>query len=369
MEKSVNVTNPLQTLLFNTKCLSLSCNVGQFLLIMCSSLFCLSSVQEFRSDLITSANQQLLASPLQDIPIPSAFGSGILLYGKIYIGGVRCHDAESSRVVHVLSLHSLSWTSLPPAPLLYSQLVDVGGHITLIGGCDASTWKVTDKTMTWDPAGERWVETLPRMPVKRVRPGVMTSEGVVVVAGGLAEDMKRTLDTVDVFDIAHHQWSSVAPLSLLRCMSCAHLVRCGDWVYLLGGMGEEKVAIVDMWVTSWSEVVPDREKSKGRGRGKKGGAAWVCKGKTPVTNASYFSSGSIPICVGGSDPESKRPSNAVQLFNATTSQWTKGGTLGVSRAHPCVVPISGTAFVVVGGCKSAQQVDDSMVATAEYMFL
>ena len=63
------------------------------------------------------------------------------------------------------------------------------------------------------------------------------------------------------------------------------------------------------------------------------------------------------------------PMHAVWQFDSTSSQWTKGGALGVTRAHPCVVPVSGTAFVVVGGCKSAQHVEDSMVATAEYLFL
>lgn len=330
----------------------------------------LSLLQDFRSDLITDASQHLIASPLQDIPIPSAFGSGTLIDSKVYVGGVRCHDAESSRLVHVFSLHSLSWSSLPPAPLLYSQLVGIGGRVTLIGGCDASTWKVTDKSATWDPEGQSWVETLPQMPVKRVRPGVVSSDGVIVVAGGLAEDMKHALDTVDVLDVTHRQWSSVAALSLPKAMSCAHLVRCGDTVFLMGGLDEEKVPVGDMWAAPWSELVLSREKSRGRGRGKRGGfLVWMHKGKTPVTNASYLSSASAPICVGGSDLESKHPSNAVQLFNVTTSQWTMGGALGVSRAHPCVVAIGGTAFVVVGGCRSTQHVEDSMVATAEYLFM
>ena len=346
-------------------------------LIQMSGSFCITNcelvcslLQEFRSDLITDVDQRLISSPLPDIPIPSAFGSGALIDSKVYVGGMRCHDAESSRLVHVFSLYSTSWASLPPAPLLYSQLVGIGGRVTLIGGCDAATWKATDKTATWDPDRESWVENLPQMPVKRVRPGVMSSDGIVVVAGGLAEDMKHTLGTVDVLDVTRLQWCSVASLSLPRSMSCAHLVRCRDMVYLMGGLDEAKAPVGDMWVTPWSELVLEREKSRGRGRGKKGGVSvWMHKGKTPVTNASYLSSGSIPICIGGSDPESKRPSNAIQLFNATASQWTKGGVLGVSRAHPCVVPVSGTAFVVVGGCKSAQHVEDSMVATAEYLFL
>ena len=286
------------------------------------------------------------------------------------MGGVRCHDAESSRLVHVFSLHSSAWSSLPPAPLLYSELVGVGGHVTLIGGCDASTWKVTDKTATWDPDGERWVKSFPPMPVKRVRPGLTSSDGIVVVAGGLAEDMKHALETVDVLDVTHHQWSSVSSLRLPKPMSCCHLVWCGDKVYLMGGLDEEKKPVGEMWVIPRSELVTAREKSKGRGKGKKGGVSvWMHKGKTPVTNGSYFSSGSSPICVGGSDPESKRPSSAVQLFNAATSQWAMGGALSVSRAHPCVVAVSATAFVAVGGCKSAQHVEDSMVATAEYLFL
>ena len=121
-------------------------------------------------------------------------------------------------------------------------------------------------------------------------------------------------------------------------------------------------------IQAGSELALERENG-GWGRGKRVGSLCGCMGKTPVTTSSNASSGSVPICIGGSDQEPKHSSSAgCSAVNATTSQWTKGGALGVSRAHPCVVPVSGTAFVVVGGCKSAQHVEDSMVATAEYLF-
>ena len=62
-------------------------------------------------------------------------------------------------------------------------------------------------------------------------------------------------------------------------------------------------------VQTGSELAPERE-NRGWGRGKRVGSLCGCMGKTPVTTSCNASSGSVPICIGGSDQESKHLSNA-----------------------------------------------------------
>ena len=62
-------------------------------------------------------------------------------------------------------------------------------------------------------------------------------------------------------------------------------------------------------IQTGSELAPERENG-GWGRGKRVGSQCGCMGKTPVTTSSNASSGSVPICIGVSDQESKHPSNA-----------------------------------------------------------
>ena len=104
----------------------------------------------------------------------------LVLDGKIYVTGVhlRMHVSPAinlDRWVFVSTSTDLnSWTPLPKLPVISGTLTTYRSKLVLVGGMNLSTYETTNKLWSLSEAGV-WQESLPPMPTKRCKSGVVST--------------------------------------------------------------------------------------------------------------------------------------------------------------------------------------------------
>jgi hypothetical protein len=327
----------------------------------------------FRGDLVLQGQQKLHSWTFPRLPQPTAFASGVFINGRIYIGGGRSSDTDTARNVHVYSLSEKAWSLLPPAPQIYSQMVVVNGHLTLVGGCDADNWKVTNGISQWDSKKKKWTQDLKPMRAKRVRPATTVHKGFLIVAGGLGEDLTRPLDSFEMTDLVKWEWVLIPKLHLPKPLSCLEIIDKADTLYLAGGVDGAKMPSTAMWCVSSKEVIQAFEstnkKSKSKNPSKQEECLWMERTPVPFLNATFVSGGSVPLCVGGTDSGQKGLSPNILAYSVSADKWALAGSLRVSRCHACVVTLSSTSLLVTGGYRHPKSTEESMIDESELIYL
>ena len=139
-----------------------------------------------------------------------------------------------SPAVLVFSTNEHKWSTLPKQPSAAAIAV-ADNHIAVIGGEDVSTRKLTNTLSTWYEKEGRWKQVLPPMPTVRYSPAVISHNNLLLVTGGLVEDVSTVLNTTDVLDLTTMKWTSPEGLNLPVPLWRHHLTLCGEYLYLVGG--------------------------------------------------------------------------------------------------------------------------------------
>ena len=138
--------------------------------------------------------------------------------------------------VRAYSLLAKHLTTLPPPPQYLSLCTIVNNRITLIGGWDISTGKVTNTLSTWYEEEGLWKQVLPPMPTGRINPTILSRDNLLLVTSGQGEDVSTVLNTTDVLDLTTMKWSTPKGLNLPTPLWGRHLALCGEYLYLVGGV-------------------------------------------------------------------------------------------------------------------------------------
>ena len=107
--------------------------------------------------------------------------AGTRIGRTLYVSGGGCGGLGSDHLVQSFDLETATWSTLPPAPVIHSEAAVINGHLTLIGGFDPSTEKVTNQVWSWDEENKEWRNTIPSMPTPRRTAGVAQTSSVVAV--------------------------------------------------------------------------------------------------------------------------------------------------------------------------------------------
>ena len=159
----------------------------------------------------------------------------IWLEDKIYVGGgITPGISRTDARLYIYTPTTDIWTVMDTPVLLFaltiyhSQLVLVGGREYVsygpVGGL------VTDKLWTLDEQNELQ-ETLPPMRVRRYSASAVSHGDHLLVAGGVSDNTRLSLDVVEVY--SDHNWSSAQPLPI-PSFRMKSTVLDGHW-YLMGG--------------------------------------------------------------------------------------------------------------------------------------
>ena len=313
---------------------------------------------------------QLTSFQLPDLAIPTSF-SNVLCDGHlVYVFGGACVDIKDEDKVQVFNLEELTWTILPqPTPQVRCRGEIVNNQITLIGGRESESCRVTNKLSTL--VDNTWRAVFPPMPTRRIGPATLYKDGILIVAGGRTQD-DTTLQSIDVMRVTTKQWSTLVNFTLPRPLRNHKFISCGDVVYICNGgyiaehqKGKHRYTLLkSTWKMSWdilNEAVLSDHPVEGR--------QWMelpCQ--TPFRASSSFSSPHSLFTVGGNDSEG-HPQSAVHIYSPSQSKWVSLGQLKVPRMLSGTVQLGERALLVIGGLNNRLTINkDTVLSSVEFVY-
>ena len=288
----------------------------------------------------------------------------------MYVCGGGCPDFASARVVQVYDLDKATWTKLPPAPQYSSQAVAINNQLVLIGGHEALASTISNMVSTW--TGHVWQQDGLGMPTKRLRPGVTTYGTYVIVAGGIAEDNRTLLHSIDVLNTTTKQWSTPANLQLPRPMfdmqitvSATHIcvASAGIEYDVTTNTGEPSKSVWQLPVSELEEVLTNEDHIIPP-------QMWVESAATPNFDSALLPDTDHLVVVGGHDcyRGSCRPSSGISVYDPFSDQWSMVCHLLEPRTLCSVVGLSRRSFLVCGGCSDERKQLSTQLSSVELVY-
>ena len=249
----------------------------------------------------------------------------------VYIAG-RWRSLIVSGDILRYDLHSQQWME----PLQYQYwacgMTTVSSQLVMVGGCDLSTGKTTNRVAVYSPSQRRWSQPYPPLKTPRVWPAVSTYHQRLVVAGGSKTLYGDFLATVEIIDMStqHSQWLSAASLPVnCRLMSAA--ITHGT-LYLLGGSLGKKVLSVSL-----SAFTQTEEPS----------AQWCTLHDAPLEHSTAIAVHGSLLAVGGS--HGRQRSSAIHVYDQEKNAWNKVGDLPTERQDCACCLLPSGEILVAGG--------------------
>ena len=198
--------------------------------------------------------------------------------------------------------------------------------------------------------GTKWLAgEFPSMPTPRCSAACVTSQHILVVAGGLAGRMY--LDTVEVMDMDSKQWSSASPIpEKLWLLSPAI---CGDTLYLAGG-ASHSVPSKSVFACSVQDLLPPTSiRSKLRRSFSQSQNLWRNVCSLPVSTSTLVSFNDILLAIGGRD-DTKTPTSDVYRYDSETDSWCLASYMKNKQTLRFAVTFGNECILVVGGVRNAK---------------
>ena len=326
---------------------------------------CSLSLQIFRSDLLLQDNSTLHSLKLPDLPIPTRDATATIIGNTLYVSGGVCPDVESDLLIQAYDINTGTWSTLPPSPVYDSGSAVINGRLTLIGGVDASTGKITNEVWSWHEEEKKWRKTIPSMPTEHLRPGVFQSGNVVAVVGGRARDGKTVLDTVDILNTATLQWTISHSLELPIPMCSMKTATCDGHVYI--ACGRDRPDRLIKRVFKFPLSVLDQTVAKQQVQDNPPQCQWTEVEEPPFDRSGLLPTSHHPLVVCGRD-SSFNSSSIISVFDSSVNKWSNVGHCSVARCEPCLLSVSCSAFVVIGGYTHPIYYKQSLLNTFELYY-
>ena len=328
---------------------------------------CSLSLQIFRSDLLLQDNSTLHSVKLPDLPIPTCYATATIIGNTLYVSGGACPDRGSALLVQAYDINTGTWSTLPPSPVRHSESAVINGRLTLIGGRDASTRKITNEVWSWHEEEKEWRKTIPPMPTECIRPGVVQSGNVVAVLGGRTSDFETILDTVDILNTTTLQWTTSHSLKLPIPMLAMKTATCDGHVYIACGWDHHDRLIKRVFKFPLS--VLDQAVAEQHVQDNPPQCQWTEVEETPFYRSGLLPTSHHPLVVGGCDSSSNTSSN-ISVFDSKQSanKWSNVGHCSVACCMPCLLSVSCSAFVVIGGYTDPEDLKQSSLNTFELYY-
>ena len=311
----------------------------------------------FQSDKIDASN--LCSVKIPDMPIPTSYATAVLIGREVFIAGGATGDVKTDKLVQVFNVSTGQWTTLPLAPQYHSEATVINNKLVLIGGRDSTNGKQTNMVSTWIVDEEKWVQTIPPMNMKRVRPCVLLLEKFLMVFGGQSEDgitkdEINILDSFEVLDTVRNQWNSGHGL-LPQPLMNLKIGRYGDAVVISSAWDTASTSITKAW------KIPIRMLMESVSNPSSQPIEWTTIADTPCYRSRLLTNSKQPVLVGG--VRGDQPTRNIYAFRS--DQWDLVGELSEQRIRPAVLTISDSSFLVFGGCTDPHNARQTSVNSVE----
>lgn len=279
-----------------------------------------------------------------DLPTKLSSGKCTVIDGKVYCGGgMTANDDENKYIVFCYDPVGDKWTTLPPLPVRYFGLGQVGGKLVAVGGMRKDR-KRSNEVFTFDERSKKWKQTISAMPTPRHAPSTLSLQSpdtLLIVAGGGGTSGQDT-DAVEVYKAGTSQWYSTDPLPTACQDISLHFDQETMCCYALGGFKYPSqlnqalyASISDLLgnaVLSANQTgaVDSRENITSE-------SAWktLPNTKTYQPSAAVFA-GNL-LAIGGQETlQGGKVKKNIYMYSPSTESWVYFGNLPEPRSQDCV---------------------------------
>ena len=259
-------------------------------------------------------------------------------------------DDDTYHYVYVYDINNNQWDRLPPPGQHMGVLQIINSKLTVIGGWDNTTKKVTNKVKTYN--NNSWSNEYPNLLKARARPGVLTHLHYVIVAGGGLDD-NTIYDDIEVLNYKQSSHWVIARMKLPEAMWLPSLIISNDTLYIVGYVranGNKTSAAyemsVDMVISSAVQLTSNQT------------AHWTKLPPAPHFETPIIPNCSPPVIIGGHDIQYV-PTVAIRVLDVPNNSWKKIASLTTARSDTAVVPINHDSILVIGGCTGGRSVEEA----------
>ena len=249
------------------------------------------------------------------------------------------------------------------------SLIMVNDMLTAVGGWSSNhlfsllSEKDSDARAQLSPLDDNtlyWAEVFPPMPTKRCWTTCLSTESVLIVAGGEgATDEQKALRTVELMDTSSLQWSMVAGLPIGMKIASATLFN--DRVYILGGKSSNGKSSTSAFMCSMGDLLRssnnhlpsldiDSTYVETSAIGQEDDSVWSAMANLPFVDCACVSlAGELLVIGGRSLGEDGYCSTAVNLYHSDTNTWEVISNMTIGRSSCFTAVLPGNQLMVVGG--------------------
>ena len=247
-------------------------------------------------------------------------------------------DDDTYDYVYVYDINSNQWDRLPPPGQYMGNLQIINSKLTVIGGVDNTTNKITNKVTTYN--NNSWRNEYPNLLKARVKPGVLTHLDYVIVAGGSLDDITYS-DDIELLNYKQSSHWVIARMKLPEAMWIPSLTITDDMLYIVrydratGRISTAYEVSVNM-VTSPSAQLTSNQITR-----------WTKLPPSPHYKTAVTSNLCLPMIIGGH--EQCIPTVDIRVLDGPNNFWKKIASLTTARVATAVVFINPDSFLVIGG--------------------
>ena len=247
-------------------------------------------------------------------------------------------DRKTYNYVYVYDINGNQWDSLPPPGQYQGILQMINGKLSVIGGVDNTTNKITNKVTTYN--NNRWSSYYPNLIKSRNGPAAVTHLDYTIVAGGILDDDTYSND----IELLNHKQSShwvIAKMKLPEPMWDHSLTISNDLLYIVGyhrPTHRTKAAYqvpVDT-ITSTAQLTSDQT------------THWTKLPSAPHYGTAIIPNSCPPVVIGGHDKHCV-PTIDITVLDIPNNSWRKIASLTTPRSATAIVPINHDSILVIGG--------------------
>ena len=308
---------------------------------------------------LQSGCYELTWEKFADLPSPMYEASAVLHKENIYVmAGDAPHD-ETLDYVFSYNINNNEWSRLPPPGHYCGILQIINDQLTVIGGCDTYTSKVTNKVSTFDNNSNNWTRYFPDLMKPRSKPGVVTHEDHVVVLGG-GEGGSDDIEVLNWTQPLHWMKNNI---KLPEAMWAPSLTISHDQLYIVGYTTSRGTKSARAYQLPIDSIISSIGQPPTSGQNNN----WNTLPNAPHFDTALLPQSYPPVIIGGVDIQYV-PTSDVAILDITKNTWNRVASLSTPRTFVAVVPISHDSILIIGGTKGGEGVQTnkaSCVSTVE----
>ena len=273
--------------------------------------------------------------------------SAVLHKENIYVMAGDAPQDETYDYVFSYNISNNKWSRLPPPGHYKGILQMIHDQLTVIGGRDNDTKKITNKVSTFNHNTNKWTRYYPDLMKPRSKPGVVTHEDHVIVLGGGIDDGVCS-DDIEVLNWTQPLHWMKSNIKLPQSMFTPSLTISHNQLYIVGYSNNGRS------YTAYQLPINSIISSTGQPPTSGQSDNWNTLPNAPHYNTALLPQSYPPVIIGGSIQGVL--TSDVAILNLTKNTWNKVASLSTPRNYVAVVPINHDSILIIGGTKSGYSV-------------